>query len=90
MLYATLKFFLVCNLHRFVSPWVLCIIAVIATSALFAIIHGAQYNQDVLVSMFVLGCWYGYLAIRVRSIAVPVFAHSVTGLVTIAILLASG
>lgn len=90
LLYAILKLFMVCNLHRFVAPGVLCVIAVIATSALFAILHGAQYTKDVLIYMFILGCWYGYLAIRVRSIAVPVFAHSVTGLVTIAILLATG
>lgn len=90
LLYAFLKFFLVFNLHKFIAPSVIYAISVIATSILFALIHGAQYSFDVLVYMFLLGCWYGYLAIRVRSLAVPVFAHSVTGFVTILILLAVG
>lgn len=90
LLYAFLKIFLVCNLHRLLAPGVVCAIAVFTTSVLFALFHGSQYELDALVYMFILGCWYGYLAVRVRSLAVPMFAHSVTGLVTIAILLAAG
>lgn len=55
------------------------ILAVIFTSAVFALLH-IQYEAITITYLFVLACWFGFLRIYTNSISVPIVAHMLAGL----------
>ena len=65
--------------------------AVLLTSAIFSIFHFAPSqgvgNIELIVSLFVLSCFLGYIYERQKSLFAPIFMHSIFNMVSIILII---